>query len=637
MMLKWTIKTRLVVGCGLLTLVLALACTLGWRQSSASEQRITGIVKDSRSDLGRLDEASTVIEELLMARQAEGGFLLNRKLTDAAVVTNKLISIKKRLAALAGEERAAESKGELANATTQAEAYLTSFNQLLEQQVKRGLTEDAGLEGELRTAVHSVEKSVTDQGKVELEVILLQVRRREKDYLLRKAPEYVAKVGELIKQFEDQAIKLNMPEADRVKITAEWKTYHETLQKMVAADTELAASTLACEQKAEALQKTVDDIGDVTLKQIEHAQANTLTIMSSGKVYMLVILAVGLVIALVVTFTLERAISRPMKRVIDELTSTSEQMSQASGQVTAMSQSLAEGSSQQAASLEETSASLEEMASMTRRNADHAQQAKDLATQTRTAADAGAHDMEAMNTAMGAIKESSDNIAKIIKTIDEIAFQTNILALNAAVEAARAGEAGMGFAVVADEVRNLAQRSAHAARETAQKIEDSILKSEQGVILSGKVSAGLTEIVTKARQVDDLVGEIAGASREQSTGTGQVNQAVTQMDKITQANAANAEESAAAAEELSAQATTLRQVVEELEELVGVSSGSVNAALPMETKASQPKATKKSAKQSTATVKTNGAKEAATQNGHFTTVSQEDRNALPLEAAFRDF
>jgi methyl-accepting chemotaxis protein len=237
---------------------------------------------------------------------------------------------------------------------------------------------------------------------------------------------------------------------------------------------------------------------------------------------------------------------------------------------------LAEGASEQAASLEETSASLEEMSSMTKRNADSALAAKELTGQTRAAAECGARDMQEMNDAMAAIKTSGDNIAKIIKTIDEIAFQTNILALNAAVEAARAGEAGMGFAVVADEVRNLAQRSAQAAKETAEKIEDSIGKSHRGVQISGKVAGGLQEIVAKARKVDELVAEIAAASREQNEGISQVNAAIGEMDKVTQNNAASAEESASASEELNAQAATLKDSVGELLKLVDGSNAGKN-------------------------------------------------------------
>jgi methyl-accepting chemotaxis protein len=264
-----------------------------------------------------------------------------------------------------------------------------------------------------------------------------------------------------------------------------------------------------------------------------------------------------------------RVIVRPLTASIAEISQVSEQTTSSAGQMSAASQSVAEGASEQAASLEETSASLEEMASMTRRNAENAQSAKELANQTRSAADTGAADMQLMNAAVGDIKESSDNIAKIIKTIDEIAFQTNILALNAAVEAARAGEAGMGFAVVADEVRNLAQRSAQAAKETAEKIEDAIQKSDRGVQISDRVARSLQDIVDKARRVDELVAQIAAASGEQSTGIAQVNQAVTQMDKVTQSNAANAEESASAAEELSAQARTLQDTVGQIQALLG--------------------------------------------------------------------
>jgi methyl-accepting chemotaxis protein len=185
--------------------------------------------------------------------------------------------------------------------------------------------------------------------------------------------------------------------------------------------------------------------------------------------------------------------------------------------------------------------------------------------------------MEEMLAAMNSIKQSSYNISKIIKTIDEIAFQTNILALNAAVEAARAGEAGMGFAVVADEVRNLAQRAAQAAKETAAMIDESITRSGAGVGISGRVAETLVQITEKARKVNEIVAEIATASNEQSSGVAQVNSAVSQMDKVTQSNAAGAEETAAAAEELSAQAVTLHQTVDELMSLVGGQTGRVES------------------------------------------------------------
>ena len=278
------------------------------------------------------------------------------------------------------------------------------------------------------------------------------------------------------------------------------------------------------------------------------------------------------VLATVLVMLSARRTTRTLGAITARLSNAAGLVNGSASVVASASQSLAEGASEQAASLEETSASLEEMSSMTKRNAESAQQANELASQTRQAADTGAADMQSSSIAMEAIKTSSADIAKIIKTIDEIAFQTNILALNAAVEAARAGEAGMGFAVVADEVRNLAQRSAQAAKETAAKIEGAIGKTEQGVQITAKVAQGLQEIVSKVRQVDALVAEVAAASKEQRQGIDQVNTAVGQMDKVTQSNAASAEESASAAEELNAQAEALQEAVGELLALVGSSN-----------------------------------------------------------------
>ena len=279
--------------------------------------------------------------------------------------------------------------------------------------------------------------------------------------------------------------------------------------------------------------------------------------------------SVGMLLAVILGWTVIRSVNFALGRITHALDESAAQVAAAAGEVSSSSQSLAEGSSEQAASLEETSSSLEELSSMTKRNADGAQSAKGLSGEARAAAEAGNSDMAEMRSAMDAIKTSSSDIAKIIKSIDEIAFQTNILALNAAVEAARAGEAGAGFAVVAEEVRALAQRSANSAKETADKIEVAIKNGEHGVVISGKVAQSLNVIVEKARQVDGLIAEIATASQEQNQGIGQINIAVSQMDKVTQSNAANAEETAAAAEELNAQSLSLKEAVDGLQALVG--------------------------------------------------------------------
>ena len=250
-----------------------------------------------------------------------------------------------------------------------------------------------------------------------------------------------------------------------------------------------------------------------------------------------------------------------LDKALAQVSDATSQVSSASQQISAGSQSLAQGANEQASSLEEVSSSLEEMASMTKQNADNAVQAKNLAGESNDSAKVGSEAMGRMSSAILRIKESSDQTAKIVKTIDEIAMQTNLLALNAAVEAARAGEAGRGFAVVAEEVRNLAQRSAQAAKNTADMIGESVKNAEDGVKIAQEVTKSFTEIATGAKKVNDLIAEIAAASKEQSQGIEQVNTAVSQMDKVTQQNAANSEESASAAEELSSQSEELQAMV----------------------------------------------------------------------------
>lgn len=256
-----------------------------------------------------------------------------------------------------------------------------------------------------------------------------------------------------------------------------------------------------------------------------------------------------------------RRMAENLNEVMSNISVAAEQVASGSKQVSDSSMALSQGATEQASSVEELSSSLEEIAVQTKQNADNANRANQLAELAKVNASAGNDQMRDMLKAMDEINDSSSSISKIIKVIDDIAFQTNILALNAAVEAARAGQHGKGFAVVAEEVRNLAARSAKAAKETTNMIEGSIKKVDGGTKIANQTADALVQIVDNITKVAALVGDIATASNEQATGISQVNQGVMQVSDVVQMNSATSEESAAASEELSSQAEMMKEQV----------------------------------------------------------------------------
>ena len=261
-------------------------------------------------------------------------------------------------------------------------------------------------------------------------------------------------------------------------------------------------------------------------------------------------------------------IGRALVHMVDNLNNMFGEINLSSGQVSAGSkqiangaQALAQGSTEQAASIEELSSSISEIAEKTKANAVTADKTAKLSETIRLSAEKGSLQMDEMITAVSEINDASKNISKIIKTIDDIAFQTNILALNAAVEAARAGQHGKGFAVVAEEVRNLASKSAEAAKDTGNMIQNSIEKADLGTRIAGETAESLKEIVTGINESSQLVAEIASASDQQSLGIAQINIGIDQVAQVVQQNSATAEESAAASEEMSSQSDVLQQLV----------------------------------------------------------------------------
>jgi methyl-accepting chemotaxis protein len=433
------------------------------------------------------------------------------------------------------------------------------------------------------TASFKLDAIVIEQRRLATRILLGQAVKENVDAEIRDFAANETRIPELLRGYETT---INQPE-DRQLFEAVGPAFERAKQSW----TELRASAgssriedIAQKYKTETVplfeetQSRVDKLLEYNRSSATATADLAAGEASKAKWWNWIISLLAVLCGSALAFYIVRSIHGDLQQVVAELNEGAGQVASAAGQISSSSQSLAQGASEQAASLEETSASGEQINSMARKNAENAQAANTLVMRSQEKFTETNAALELMVKSMSDIKASSDKVARIIKVIDEIAFQTNILALNAAVEAARAGEAGMGFAVVADEVRNLAQRCAQAAKDTASLIEESISRSNEGQVKVSEMAMAIRTITEEAGKVKTLVDEVALGSHEQTRGTDQIAKALTQMEQVTQQSAANAEESAAAAEELTAQASSLMETASRLAAMIGGAEGIVRSA-----------------------------------------------------------
>jgi methyl-accepting chemotaxis protein/methyl-accepting chemotaxis protein-1 (serine sensor receptor) len=415
-------------------------------------------------------------------------------------------------------------------------------------------------------AIAAVERAIvlsailTDKSKVQED----QQRFAAPAQRLQKALQELARLSEgtaisgTVRTLQQQAI-------------AVMASHDEVQQALKTEQLDLALSIFG--QKAlprlEEIAAQTSALVDQQAQELAGASESATRKQNRAQVFIFGLVALALGVGALVMWVVIQA-GAALKQLSARMAESAEHVAATASQVSSASQSLAQGASEQAASLEETSASTEEIASITRKNADHAVAVVGLMQQSQQGATEVSETLDLMVASMKEIDASSNKIASIIKVIDEIAFQTNILALNAAVEAARAGDAGLGFAVVADEVRNLAHRCAQAAKDTAGLIEESIARSRDGNSRLDRMATSVRGLLQGSAQVKTLVDEVSHGSQEQARGMEQISRAVAQMEKVTQRNAANAEQSAGSGSELTGHAARLRELVHDMRQMVGV-------------------------------------------------------------------
>jgi methyl-accepting chemotaxis protein len=542
------LATKVLGGFGVVLALLALVAWCGYSGLDAVRQR-----------WDKADQVAQMVKANLEARRHEKNFILRGDQQYVERVKEQVAAMRQQATEAEAMFRDPQDRQRMAQVLESLKTYETGFLELvaLAQEEKKTVSAWSRAGEQILAEMRPPAGQAGDDGLRALLPGFLLMRMRANAFLVTRDKasweKFLAARGEFKSELTShgQASRLAGPLEQYDQLAARLGPLAEAQQKQDAFMIAAARVNLKAAEDTRQAQK-----------------AKMLDQMSAAQAIMIWASAVAILLGLILAVLIPQAVARPVRRISASLNEGATQLSQASSEVSSASQSLAEGASQQAASLEETSSALEQLAAMTRRNADSAGQANALMAQTKGVVEHSTSSMRQLRQAMERIEQASQQTAKIIKTIDEIAFQTNLLALNAAVEAARAGSAGLGFAVVAEEVRSLALRAATAARDTQNIIEGTLSNVQEGAQLVKTTHEAFDQVEARALQVGDLVGEISAASQEQAQGIDQINLAVAEMDKVTQQVAANAEESAASSEELSAQSRTLEEIVSELACLV---------------------------------------------------------------------